>query len=662
MEDTAKIIKQVEVMKAAGKDDEAIEDFLNLYGISWRRPETVDDAETTLISKKKQLKEGLTRLLPGLLNQIPEIKLMEAGEEKSKELTLLIKSCPNDMKTDKISSVEELENALIAWKDEKTKYLEGINAIQAELEKAENSTEDIDAEKLKILQKHKQIDEGQKLEAVLQHDYIKETQANRFIEAEAYDNDRNFTEKAALILLETTGVLEKALTTHILTPPQFESVDDSQILKNIPASSIVFSMIRVPIAEHLRPTTLDEVVGQEHLLGNEGVLSHVIKGKKPLSIILWGPPGCGKTSIARLYAKAFALPFRSISAVFSGVSDIRRVIQETEDNPLQCRSILLFVDEIHRFNKAQQDAFLPFIENGTLVLVGATAENPSFYLNSALLSRLRVLKLNHLTDEALEKLIDKYREKVQPIQLTASARELLVRLAQGDGRYLFNLMEHLAPVAGQQEIAPEDIESLLPKRAALFDKKNDQHYNLISALHKSVRGSDPNAALYWFARMLEGGEDPLFLARRLIRMASEDIGLADPHALPLAVAAREAFATMGAPEGELALAEVVVYLALAPKSNSIETALIQARKSAQETSHLDPPAIILNAPTTMMKNLGYGNGYQYDHNTPLGFSGQNYFPDGMDRETFYKPVERGFEREMIKRTAYFNKLRTDLSH
>lgn len=420
-------------------------------------------------------------------------------------------------------------------------------------------------------------------------------------------------------------------------------------------------MIRIPIAEHLRPTTLSEIVGQQHLIGNDGVLSHVIQGKKPLSIILWGPPGCGKTSIARLYAKAFSLPFRTISAVFSGVSDIRKVILETETNPLQCQSILLFVDEIHRFNKAQQDAFLPFIENGTLVLVGATAENPSFYLNSALLSRLRVLKLNLLDEFALQKLIDNYIHKIQKIELTPDARELLVRLAHGDGRYLYNLMEHLAPVAGKETISVEDIEHLLPSRAALFDKKSDQHYNLISALHKSVRGSDPDAALYWFARMLEGGEDPLFIARRLIRMASEDVGLADPQALVVAVAAREAFATMGQPEGELALAEAVVYLALAPKSNSIEVALIEAKKKAQETSHLDPPPIILNAPTALMKNLGYGKGYQYDHDTPLGFSGQNYFPEGMEKEIFYQPPERGFEREMNRRIAYFNKLRSELN-
>lgn len=416
-------------------------------------------------------------------------------------------------------------------------------------------------------------------------------------------------------------------------------------------------MNTTPIAEQLRPHSLNEIVGQPHLVGNGGILSNLIQEKKPLSIILWGPPGCGKTSIARLYAKAFDLPFRSMSAIFSGIGDIKKVIEDAERHPLFNKSILLFVDEIHRFNKAQQDAFLPYIENGTLVLVGATAENPSFYLNSALLSRLRVLKLNPLADSALNQLIDHYQQKIHPLPLAKEARGLLVQLAQGDGRYLFNLMEHLNSLKNRDSISVDEIASLLPKRAALYDKKNDQHYNLISALHKSVRGSDPDAALYWFARMLEGGEEPLFLARRLIRMAAEDIGIADPHALPLAIAAREAYQTMGSPEGEIALAEVVVYLALAPKSNAIETALNKVRQRAQATSHLDPPATILNAPTGVMKDLGYGRDYQYDHDTPLGFSGQNYFPEGMEREVYYEPKERGFEREMIKRIAYFNGLR-----
>ncbi len=416
-------------------------------------------------------------------------------------------------------------------------------------------------------------------------------------------------------------------------------------------------MNTTPIAEQLRPLSLDGIVGQTHLVGEGGILSRLIAERKPLSILLWGPPGCGKTSIARLYAKAFDLPFRSMSAIFSGIGDIKKVIEEAEKHPLLSKSILLFVDEIHRFNKAQQDAFLPFIENGTLVLVGATAENPSFYLNSALLSRLRVLKLNALTDEALEQLIEHYQNKIQPLPLQPEAKQLLIHLAQGDGRYLYNLMEHLHSVKDLKTISASDIATLLPKRAALYDKKNDQHYNLISALHKSVRGSDPDAALYWFARMLEGGEEPLYLARRLIRMAAEDIGIADPQALPLAIAAKEAYDTMGSPEGEIALAEVVIYLALAPKSNAIETALKAARECAQQTSHLNPPATILNAPTALMQNMGYGRDYQYDHDTPLGFSGQNYFPDGMEREVFYKPKERGFEREMLKRIAYFAKLR-----
>lgn len=417
---------------------------------------------------------------------------------------------------------------------------------------------------------------------------------------------------------------------------------------------------KLPLAEQLRPKSLGEIVGQDHLVGEDGFISHVIKSGTPLSIVLWGPPGSGKTSIARLYAKAFSLPFRSISAIFSGIADLKKMVKEIEETPLLGRRIVLFVDEIHRFNKAQQDAFLPFLEDGTIVLIGATAENPSFYLNSALLSRLRVLTLQPLDQDSLERLLKNYEIQRDPLPITQDARLYLIQLAQGDGRYLLNLVENLQGLKIDSPIDAETIQAYLQKRSPLFDKQGEQHYNLISALHKSVRGSDPNAALYWFCRMLEGGEDPLFLARRLIRMASEDIGLADPNALTLSISARDAYEMLGSPEGELALAEVVVYLALAPKSNSLYTAFGQAKKIASETSYLSPPSIILNAPTKLMKDLGYGHGYIYDHETPNAFSGQNYFPDGMEPLNLYEPVERGFEREMKKRLEYFEKLRKKL--
>lgn len=420
----------------------------------------------------------------------------------------------------------------------------------------------------------------------------------------------------------------------------------------------------IPLAEELRPKNLSDIVGQDHLLGADGLISYIIKTGKPLSIILWGPPGCGKTSLARLYAKAFSMRFESLSAVFSGIADLKKIIKEINEKPLLGRSVLLFVDEIHRFNKAQQDAFLPYLENGQIVLVGATAENPSFYLNDALLSRTRVLKLNSLGENSLEILLQRYENcRHADLHLTAEARQYLIHLAQGDGRYLINLIENLQGIYQESSgnlIEIFELEKLLQKRAPLFDKGGDQHYNLISALHKSVRGSDADASLYWFCRMLEGGEDPLFLARRLIRMASEDIGLADPQALSVAMAGRDAYEMLGSPEGELALAEVVVYLALAPKSNAIYMAFNRAKELAAETSHLSPPPIIMNAPTKLMKGLGYGKGYMYDHDTPAGFSGQNYFPPEIEHRNFYQPVERGFEREMKKRIEYFNKLRQEI--
>lgn len=414
--------------------------------------------------------------------------------------------------------------------------------------------------------------------------------------------------------------------------------------------------MNAPLSEQLRPKKFEEIVGQQHLLGPHGFITKILEKKKPLSIILWGPPGTGKTSIAHLYAKAFSMRFESLSAIFSGIADLKQILKDGKDTPL-FGPILLFVDEIHRFNKAQQDAFLPFLESGKLVLVGATVENPSFYLNKALLSRVRVLKLNFLDENSLENILQRYEEQKGPLKLNTEARHYLTHLAQGDGRYLLNLVENLEGVSETLDV--EDLQNFLQKKAPLFDRSTDEHYNIISALHKSVRGSDPDAALYWFNRMLIGGEDPLFIARRLIRMASEDIGLADPQALTLAVAARDAYEMLGSPEGELSLAQVVVYLALAPKSSAVYTAYNQSKEAATKTSHLPPPYIILNAPTTMMKKMGYGKGYIYDHDTPQGFSGQNYFPDQMARPSFYHPQERGFEREMKKRALYFEKLRNE---
>jgi len=413
----------------------------------------------------------------------------------------------------------------------------------------------------------------------------------------------------------------------------------------------------IPLAERLRPERFDEIYGQSHILGEHGFITNTVAKGYPLSIILWGPPGVGKTSIARLYAKAFQMSFRSMSAIFSGIADLKQIVKEIEDRPLLGKRILLFVDEIHRFNKAQQDAFLPYIENGTIILVGATAENPSFYLNNALLSRVRVLKLNSLDASAMEALILRFEKMVAPLRLSSQARAHLIAEAHGDGRYLFNLIENIQAYSTNEEISVQTLEKILQRKSPLYDKDGDQHYNLISALHKSVRGSDPDAAIYWFCRMLEGGEEPLFLARRLIRMASEDIGLADPQALQLTIAAMQAYQMLGSPEGELALAEVVIYLALAPKSNAVYTAYKEARKIAAETSELDPPNVILNAATPMLKQIGYGKGYLYDHDLPDAFSGQEYFPGAMGRRSFYNPKERGFEREMCKRMAYFQRKR-----
>ena len=419
-----------------------------------------------------------------------------------------------------------------------------------------------------------------------------------------------------------------------------------------------------PLADILRPQKLEEVFGQEHLLSADSLMPRSIAESRPTSLVFWGPPGTGKTTLARLYAKAFGAEFVQLSAVLCGVADVRKVVAKAQEQRAENPESItvLFVDEIHRFNKAQQDAFLPYVEDGTLILIGATTENPSFSLNNALLSRVQVLTLKSLSDAACEKLIERaqsYLEK--PLKMTADAKSYLVKLSQGDGRYLLGLIESLAQGHNDEELDIERIENRLEKRVALYDKDGDGHYDLISALHKSIRGSDPDAALYWFNRMLTGGEDPLYLCRRLIRMAVEDVGLADPQALTQAMAARDAYQMLGTPEGELAIAQVVVYLALAPKSNGVYKAYKLAKVSADKTGHLKPPAHILNAPTKLMSNLGYGKNYKYDHDEVAGFSGQNYFPDGMKRESYYQPVERGFEREMVKRLVYFEKLRKEKS-
>ncbi len=415
-----------------------------------------------------------------------------------------------------------------------------------------------------------------------------------------------------------------------------------------------------PLAERLRPRSFTEIVGQPHLLGPEGFITRIIESKRPISIILWGPPGVGKTSIAQLYAKAFSMRFRAMSAIFNGIADLRKIVQEAEEQPLFGQGTLLFVDEIHRFNKAQQDAFLPYIEKGTLILVGATIENPSFYLNNALLSRVRVLKLNNLDALALSQLIERFEKEVGKLPLDDEAKDFLIQQSQGDGRYLYNLIENINSVKADANLSVAALQEILQSRAPLYDRDGEYHYNLISALHKSIRGSDPDASLYWFTRMLEGGEEPLFLARRLIRVASEDVGEADPQALPLAVAAYNAYHMLGSPEGELALAQLVIYLALAPKSNATYVAYNHARELASKTTHLNPPSIILNPATKLLKEFDYGKGYRYDHDEPRGFSGQNYFPVEMERQKFYFPVERGFEREMVKRVRYFEKLRKQI--
>ena len=414
-----------------------------------------------------------------------------------------------------------------------------------------------------------------------------------------------------------------------------------------------------PLADRLRPRTLTEVIGQQQVLGPDAPLGVMLASGSLSSLILWGPPGVGKTTIARLLADETEMDFIQISAIFTGVADLKKVFETARQRRRAGMGTLLFVDEIHRFNKAQQDGFLPHMEDGTILLVGATTENPSFELNAALLSRAQVLVLERLGGDDMERLLERAETELsRELPLTADARDALREMADGDGRALLNLVEQVAAWTVTAPLHREALSSRLMRRAAKYDKSGEEHYNLISALHKSVRGSDPDAALYWLARMLAGGEDPRFLARRITRMAVEDIGLADPQAQGICLEAWQVYERLGSPEGELALAQALVYLALAPKSNATYVAYKGAMALAKKTGSAMPPKHILNAPTGMMKDQGYGADYAYDHNAEDGFSGQNYFPDGVPRPDLYQPVERGFERDLKKRVEYFQKLRT----
>ena len=413
-----------------------------------------------------------------------------------------------------------------------------------------------------------------------------------------------------------------------------------------------------PLADRLRPKSISQIVGQDHLLGATAPIGRMLIQKRVPSMILWGPPGCGKTTLARLLCDNINAEFEQLSAVFSGVTDLRKVFERANRRKEIGQRTLLFIDEIHRFNKAQQDSFLPYVEEGTITLIGATTENPSFELNSALLSRCQVFIMNSINNEALELLMQAAEEKEKKaLPLSESGRNSLKLMADGDGRFLLNMVEELFHLPIETQLEPEELATVINHRAPIYDKHKDQHFNLISALHKSLRGADPDAALYWLARMLVGGEDKSYIFRRLVRFASEDIGLADPNAITQALACWDAYMRLGSPEGDLALAQCVIYLATAPKSNAAHKALNLAKASAEKSGSLSPPLHVLNAPTRLMENLGYGKEYKYDHDSEQGFSGQNYFPDRLVPEKFYQPIERGFEREIIKRLSYWDKLR-----
>src|SRR6202045_1197739 len=423
-------------------------------------------------------------------------------------------------------------------------------------------------------------------------------------------------------------------------------------------STLFQSQAPHPLADRLRPQRLAQIVGQDHLIGPDGPIGRMVASRRLSSMILWGPPGCGKTTIARLLAHGTDLVLEPLSAVFSGVADLRKVFDTGRKRREMGQGTLLFVDEIHRFHRPQQDAFLPVVEDGTVILVGATTENPSFELIGALLSRAQVFVLRRLDDDDLETLLRRAEQHLgHALPLNADGRAALRAMADGDGRFLFNLVEEIARLPAPTPLGPQELARVVQQRAPLYDKGQEGHYNLISALHKSLRGSDTDAALYWLARMLAGGEDPIYILRRLTRAAVEDIGLADPQAITQALGAWDAYDRLGSPEGELAIAQLVIYLATAPKSNAAYDAFGEAQAMARDTGSLMPPLHILNAPTRLMRDLGYGSCYVYDHATEEGFSGQNYFPDGVARRSFYRPGERGFEREVKKRLDYWDKLR-----
>ena len=431
--------------------------------------------------------------------------------------------------------------------------------------------------------------------------------------------------------------------------------------QEIPSKAPEAPAANAPLADRLRPHSLEEVVGQEHLTGPDGAIGRMVAAGRLSSMILWGPPGTGKTTIARLLAGAVGMRFVAISAVFSGVADLKKVFAEAATAARAGQQTLLFVDEIHRFNRAQQDGFLPYVENGTVTLVGATTENPSFELNAALLSRCQVLILRRLDHEALAELIRRAQAiEERPLPVTQEAREALIASADGDGRFLLNQVETLFSIDIEQPLGPAELSDLLHRRVPVYDKDREGHYNLISALHKTIRGSDPQAALYYLARMLVAGEEPLYVLRRLTRAAVEDIGMADPNALLQCLAAKEMYEFLGSPEGEIGIVQACLYLATAPKSNAAYMAQKRAWRSAQDTGSLMPPMHILNAPTKMMKNVGYGKGYAYDHNADEGFSGQDYWPEEMEAQSFYEPTDRGFEARVRERLEYWEQKRKEL--